>query len=152
MAEGDPVVGFIVQANNVLWVRGTGDNAAQILITFDPELADDPERMMRLARKLGRLKSEPPDDDMEEEIARLVIDETARFSTRYRLPRKFTGGPTVYSIAVMVRRKYLPAGRLTLPYIYCVGLPGADGGEVFMTEYPNDYDGRPPRKRRSRRD
>lgn len=56
MDEGEPVVGFIVQANNVLWERGTGDNAAQILISFDPDLADDPDRMLRLARKLGRLK------------------------------------------------------------------------------------------------
>lgn len=89
---------------------------------------------------------------MEEEIAQLVIDETARFSTRYRLPRKFTGGPTVYSIAVMVRRKYMPAGRITLPYIYCVAMPGADGGAMYKTEYPDDYDGRPPRRRRRRRE
>jgi hypothetical protein len=147
-AEGVPTLGWIVQANNVLWEEGSGDNAAQILITFDEELKDDPERMLELALKLGRLKSEPPEDDMEEEIAQLVIDETARFSTRYKLPRKFTGGPVVYSIAVMVRRKYLPEGKITLPYIHCVGLPGKDGGAVYMTEYPDEDDDRPRRRRR----
>ncbi|HEX3150977.1 MAG TPA: hypothetical protein VHR66_23055 [Gemmataceae bacterium] len=150
--NGEPVVGFIVQANNVLWQKGYGDNAAQILITFDRELADDPEQMLKLARRLGKLKSKPPRDDMEEEIAQLVIDETARFSTRYRLPKKFTGGPTVYSIAVMIYRRFLPDRRITLPYVYCVGLPGDDGGAVYMTEYPDDYDGRPPARRRRHRD
>jgi hypothetical protein len=150
-ATGVPLTGWLVQANSVLFEEGTGDNAAQILVTFDEELAGDTERMQELAMKLGRLKSEPPADDMEEEIAQLVIDETARFSTRYKLPREFTGGPVVYSIAVMIRRKYLPEGKITLPYIHCIGLPGPDGGEVYMTEYPDEDDDR-PRRRRPRRD
>jgi hypothetical protein len=108
--------------------------------------------MHELALRLGRLKEVKPADEMEEEIAQLVIDETARFSTRYELPKRFTGGPVVYSIAVMIRRKHLPDGKITLPYIHCVGLPGDDGGEVYMTEYPDEEDGDRPRRRRPRRE
>lgn len=151
MEHGEAIRGWIVQANNVLWEEGREDNAAQILITFDRDLQHDSERMLELALKLGRLKEGQPADRMEAEIAQLVIDETARFSTRGKLPMRFTGGPTVYSTAVMVRRKYLPDGKISLPYVHCLALPGDDGGEVIMTEYP-DEDERPPRTRRQRRD
>lgn len=150
--NGEVVVGWIVQANNVLWEKGHGDNAAQVLITFDRDLAHDTEEMQHLARKLGRLKEGRLANAREERLAQLVRDETARFSTRYKLPREFTGGPTVYSIAVMIRRMYLPSRRITLPYIYGVAMPGPNGGRVYMTEYPEDHDGRPPARRRRGRD
>jgi hypothetical protein len=104
-ACGEPILGWIVQANNILFEEGTRDSAAQILITFDPQLQRDRERMRALAEELGRLKEEDPEDELEEELAPLVTDETARFSKRYKLPERFTGGPTVYSTAVMIKRE-----------------------------------------------
>jgi len=147
---GEVVVGWVVQANQVLWVRRPEDAPAQVLITFDRDLANDPERMRALAVDLGRLKEGRLRNREEAMLAELVRDERARFSRRNPLPKKFTGGPTVYSVAVMVRRRLLPRGRITEPYIYCVALPGRDGGEVYMTDYPEDHDGTPPRRRRRR--
>jgi hypothetical protein len=150
--SGQVVVGWIVQANRVLYEKYQMDAPAQVLITFDRELAEDIDQMRELAEDLGRLKegwARTPDEDR---LARLVRDETARFGRRDPLPKRFTGGPTVYSVAVMVRRRYLPRGRITYPYIYCVAQPGRDGGEVYMTEYPEDHDGSPPRRYRRRHD
>jgi hypothetical protein len=149
---GEVVVGWIVQANNVLFQRGQDDAPAQVLITFDRELADDPDQMQDMAQHLGSLKEAPLRTRREAELAELVRDETARFWRRDKLPRAFTGGQVVYSVAVMVRRRYLPRGRLTEPYIYCVALPGPNGGQVYMTEYPQGHDGTPPRRYRRRDD
>ncbi|MBN9524473.1 hypothetical protein J0H58_39160 [bacterium] len=124
MADGVPVVGWLVQANATLFHPGGEDAPAQLLICFD---APGGEGLGELAAEVGRLKSEPPATEVERVVAALVRDETYRPGVRLRLPDEFTGGREVYAADVWVERRLLPEGRLTDRQLACLAIPGVEG-------------------------
>jgi hypothetical protein len=130
--RGVPVRGWWVQANNSLWEEGKNDSPAQIVFSFD-ERADD-ELLQRTALEVFRLKSEPATTNLERAVAKLVDDETYRRGTRIGLPYEFTGGIPIYCAHVMVRRRFLPEGMITLPYADFKAIPTGNPKTVAMTE------------------
>lgn len=137
MAEGVSAIGWLVQANNILFQPGDSSAPAQVLLSFEGQRAADLDQLAEIARRIGRLKSAPPADALEEEVAKLVTDEAYRPTVRHRLPEEFTGGLEVHSAHVWIDRSLLPEGRITQPYIHCKAIPG-DEGMVYMVPYPED--------------
>lgn len=134
LARSAPLRGWIVQANMALWEEGPHDAPAQLLVSFpgDREAPDGPLRA--LADRLAELKTRPPADDVERSVAGLVTDETYRPGDRVLLPLAFTGGLEVHSVHVWILRRLLPRGKLTIPFVRCMAIPGSSG-EVLMVSY-----------------
>jgi hypothetical protein len=128
LAEGVPVVGYIVQANNELFKPGRGSAPAQVLISFTNPKG---EGLEELAYAVARLKSEAPENPLEQTVAKLVRDETFRPGTRVRLPAQFAHGAEVYSVDVWIERQLLPEGRLTKTRLNCIAIRG-DKGRVYL--------------------
>lgn len=132
LENGRLVRGWIVQANSALFQPGPVDLPAVVLFSFE-DVPDD--RLAELARRLFRLKTEPPADVVESGLSWLVRDETYRPKFRHRLPDGFTGGTEAHVAHVVVRRALLPDRRLAGRSIYCRAEPGSES-EVLMCEPP----------------
>lgn len=124
LADGVRVVGWLVQANNLLFQPGNASAPALLLISFE---SPDGTGLERLAAEVARLKSEQPKTGIEKAVATLVRDETYRPEVRVKLPADFTGGIEVYAVNVWIERGFLPEGRLTQGRIVCRALPGHTG-------------------------
>lgn len=127
-ADGKRLVGWIVQANNLLFRSGDESAPALVLISFTHP---NGEGLESLAREVGRLKQQTPTTSVEREVAKIVRDETYRPLVRYRLPSGFTPGMEVYAVNVWVERKWLPEGRLTDMRLVCRAIPGSSGAVVM---------------------
>jgi hypothetical protein len=134
MDNGEPIIGWIVQANSNLYEKGNWDYPAQILITFDDSIED--EFMEELIARVGALKDKSPGDPDKRKVADLVTDETYRPRTRVKLPRTFTDGAIVYSTGVMIERDLLPNRILDKPYIHCQAIRDDPTSDVYMLPYP----------------
>ena len=133
--NADPMVGWIVQANPVLYDDDGWDNVAQILVAFDaPSKTPDPE-IGELAARVAELKTSEPDGEEEAEVAELVRDETYRPFEWFKLPEEFTGGREVYSIHVWVERELLPGRRLRHPFVRCLVMRDEANSRVLMDKY-----------------
>ena len=132
MAEGVPVVGWIVQANSELFRAGAEDAPAQVLISFE---APDGAGLEELSLRMYQLKHGVPTGPAERAVAAKVRDETYRPGVRWRLPDEFTGGVEVYAVGVMIERRLLQEGRLTDRRVVCRAVPG-DEGRVYMEPPP----------------
>ena len=124
LAEGSRVVGWLVQANRLLFQPGNASAPALLLISFD---SPDGVGLERLAAEVARLKSEQPTTKIEKAVAALVRDETYRPEVRVKLPEEFTGGTEVYAVNVWIEREFLPEGFLTQRRILCRATPGRTG-------------------------
>jgi hypothetical protein len=134
LEHGELVRGWIVQANTALFRPGAGDHPALVLVSFEP---GSDARVAGLARRMGALSSEPPADEIEARVARLVRDQKYRPAFRRRLAKAFTGGLDVYAAHVAVRRGLLPGRRLTAAFLHCRAEPG-ETGEVMMCGPPEE--------------
>lgn len=135
LREGRAVVAWIVQANNALFEPGTKDYPAQVVYSFDANAANTPGYLKSIAEAVARLKRDEPVSEIETAVAKLVRNEGYYADRREQLPLGFTNGVVVYSAAVMFERRFLPGGRLTLPYVYCQAHP--DENVTCMLPYPN---------------
>jgi hypothetical protein len=135
MEKGQPVLGWIVQANNALYEPGETDRPAQILITFDPSVSDPAAVLSEITARVAALKDEDPRDPVKAEVARLINDESYRPYERAQLPAAFTGGPEVFSTHVWVKRSLLPMGVLDLPFVRCRAVKDDETSRVLMVGY-----------------
>jgi hypothetical protein len=134
-AEGVPVIGWIVQANDDLYAPGNFDKPAQILVCFDAEANPPDSFMAKLAERVVELKGEDPDRKAEAKVARLVNDETYQPFKRFLLPKEFTGGREVYSMHVWVQRALLPERVLQYVFVRCLVLENDQNSRPLMVEY-----------------
>ncbi|MBX9583825.1 MAG: hypothetical protein K2X87_26285 [Gemmataceae bacterium] len=145
--EGEPVTGWLVQANTALFEDGAGDYPAVCLISPDPDTAEDEGFMTDLADRIMELKGVDPgdtDDEAEAKVAGLMASEAYQFGRRDRLPKAFTGGRSVYLAHLSVYRDHLPGRKLTGRRLY-VAVIWDRPGTLICT--------RPaPKKKRRRRD
>ncbi len=119
LENGEPVIGWLVQANNNLFEKGIQDYPAVVLISPDPKSADDEEYMTELASDIMSLKGEDCDDDDEEFVSSLVTDEAYVEGKRTKLPKSFADRPNIYLCHVYIYRDDLPKKRLTQNYVCC---------------------------------
>src|SRR5262249_27826616 len=144
--EGEPTIGWLVQANSDLFEEGLMDLPALVLISPDEEVANDEAFMTDLADRIMELKGTDPDDcDDEDEafVAELMADETYVEGKRARLPQRFARGRKVYLVHIFVYRDHLPGGRIRQRRIRCAVI-WDDPKSLICT--------RPSARRRRRRD
>lgn len=144
LENGRPVLGWIVQAPAALFQPGETSRPAQILLTFDPAVADPPALLAGVAARLRELRDSPPKDGPTADIARLLNDATYRPYERFRVPAVLTGGPEVFLAHVYVKRELLPAGVVDVQFVRCLAMPDEDDSRVLMAPYEPD-DPRPRR-------
>jgi hypothetical protein len=133
-AEGELMVGWIVQANNILYQPGSMASWAQILVAFDEPEFPDPHASV-LALSFAELKDGQATTADEKKIAKLVRDERAMPNERFRLPKTYTRGREIYSMHVMVERYLLPKGYLHLPFVRVSVIRDDANSRVLMRKY-----------------
>jgi hypothetical protein len=122
LEEGEPTVGWLVQANTKLFGDGWMDLPALVLISPDPDTAADEDLMTDLADQIMELKGVDPGDcdtDADAKVAGWMSDETYVEGRRDKLPRSFTGGKEVYLAHIFVYRDHLPKGRIVGRKVPC---------------------------------
>ena len=117
--NGDPTVGWIVQANNNLYKKGTADYPAFVLISPDEETAIDEEYMVGLAERLNAMKGEETDDEDEESVSKFLMAETFVPGKRFKVPKSLSEGSKLYIVHIWVFHEHLPDGKLTRPNVMC---------------------------------
>lgn len=142
---GEPALGWVVQANDVLYQRGREHAAAVVLVSPDDDVARDEEFMTGLAERMMELKGVRGGTKEERYVSRLVTDEAYVPGKRDRLPRSFTEGEEVYAAHVIVQRALLPERRLVDPFVCCL-IPWRAPGAPMWTIAERDF-----RKRKARR-
>jgi hypothetical protein len=134
MAKGDPIIAWIVQANDKLFKPGTEDYPAQVLISPDP--AVDEDFMKDLIERVGDLKGMKTKDPVEAEVVSIVTHESYEARTKTKLPKDFTEGKEVYITGLMVERSLLPNGVLDEPYVHVQVLWDDPDSALYMLPYP----------------
>jgi hypothetical protein len=140
LEQGTRVLGWIVQANPVLYSGGGMDNAALVLISFDAK-ADPPDPFMyQLANEIAQIKNgTPPTSPAEAEVSVTLSDDTYRPFQRIRIPDELTGGREVYAMHVWVSRALLPGTTLQYVYIRCLVIRDDPKSRAMMIKYePHD--------------
>jgi Fe-S cluster assembly iron-binding protein IscA len=114
LLDGGRVVwGAIVQANRRAYMPGNDDLPAVVAFSPKPDLDNDPEALQDIAHRVFALRGQAPEEPNLARIARLISDETAEFHHE-RLPDSLSGCHDIYISTVIVNRRRLPTGRLTL--------------------------------------
>ena len=116
---GNVVWGAIVQANRQAYIPGNDDLPAVVAFSPDSDLDDDPEALQDIAHRVSALKGQAPEEPILARIARLISDEWAEFHHE-RLPGSLSGCHDIYISTIIVNRRRLPTGRLTLPLVSLV--------------------------------
>jgi hypothetical protein len=121
LGRGEATIGWLVQANSLLFQRGPMDHPALVLISPDKDTANDEEFMVELAGRVMELKGTHGRDRDEQYVSRLVTDEDYVEGKRDQLPKSFAGRSNVYAAHVMIHREHLPERKLDGPMIHlCV--------------------------------
>jgi hypothetical protein len=145
IADGSHTTGWLVQAHQNIFDEGSMDEAGLVLVSPDPEVAEDREFMTELAEKVMELKGTDPDDcdtKGEARVAELMADETYVEGKRDRLPKSFTGGKEVYLAHVYIYRDHLPGKKLTRRRVPCAIVWDDEAAMICS---------RPPSKKEKRR-
>lgn len=117
--NGEPAVGWLVQANNALFQAGSTDLPALVLVSPDDDTAEDEEYMTELADDVFALKGQDCEDEDEAFVSALVTDERYVAGKRTKLPKSFAGRPNVYLAHIFIFREHLPKGRLSGRMVKC---------------------------------
>ena len=125
--EGKYLLTAVVQANLHLFEPGDEDYPAQVLLSFDQHLQDNPRLLLELAERMFMLKGTPQEDPDLEYVAALVSDEEAHEYERHLLPLSFTDGREVYAATLWVYRTFLHHGQLEERLLPCMAEPGDEG-------------------------
>jgi tetratricopeptide (TPR) repeat protein len=126
--NGSVVQAALVMANVVLFDPSSQEDApCRVLLTFDPVLGKDPQRLQKLARWLVGFKDTHQTDPEMQYVAELTTVEAANPFQRRRLPPRFTDGAVVYVTDLFVYRRFFPAGVSGRDLLACVAEPGDRG-------------------------
>lgn len=111
LSEGTIVWAALVQANQQLFKAGESDCPAQVIYSRDAAFDARPQELRAIAQRIFELKGAKPTDAREKAIADKVTNEMDR-TMGWRLPFELTDRP-VFSAAIMVWRRHIPAGVLS---------------------------------------
>jgi hypothetical protein len=123
-----------VQANSEMYQPGETSLPGLVIFTFDREVEKKRRYLHELADRFYALKGEEADDEDEERVKAIIeaSEREAKYHRRHRLPKGFTGGPTIYAADIWYHRPYLPNRQLggIKPdrSIRCIAEPGETGG------------------------
>lgn len=109
--QGKVALGALVQANILLFKRGSDNCPADYIYTMDSYFLDNPKELEALALALFETKGDEGYLPSIQKLADLLEDEMERVFC-YKLPRNVTEGRNVYFTTVLVDRSHLPHKRL----------------------------------------
>ncbi len=127
LAHGTIVWAALVQANTLLFKAGPADCPAQVIYSRDAEFDARPAELRAIAQRIFKLKGSTPTDPREKAIADKLTNEMDR-TMGWRLPVELTDRP-VFSAAIMVWRKHIPAGVLSGASFPVLVHPDTQGGD-----------------------
>lgn len=133
--QGTKVLGWIVQANPVLYEAGGMDNVALILVSFDANPDPPDPFMFHLAERIAEIKRGKPTTPDEAEVSVAISDDTYRPFHRYRLPDELTGGREVYCMHAWISRALLPGSTLQYVHIRCLVIRDDPKSRAMMVAY-----------------
>lgn len=114
LKEGKVALAHIVQANEMLFdFFPREDYPAQIVFSTDPLVAEHPDILSNMAKKIYSYKNQPEETIPEEyrQIAKCIADEYDR--TSYTIHTEHDGQPvTIQFVPVLIFRDLLPWGKL----------------------------------------
>lgn len=135
--RGDPTIGWIIQANPNLYKYDTADYPAFVLVSPDPDTADDSAFMADLADRLGALRGKRRLTDRDEQfVVDVLEDEEYTAGRRDRVPKSLTGGRRVTIAHIWVFYRHLPDKQLTLPYVMCYVVWDDPAAWIISRPYP----------------
>ena len=131
-----PVLAYPLMVNSMLRSEGTRAAPGLVLISFDPALAGDDDRMTELAVTVShgvRLDGPPLSDRDAAFCDVLMADEQYHPFRRRAIPSSLTGGPVAYACDLPIHPLLLPGRRLSDASlnIPCVAEPG-DAGRIMQ--------------------
>lgn len=151
--RGEPVVAYVVQANEHLFVPGTQNLPSLVIFSFDPR-GEDAAFMSAVAETLHKLKGTKPAEPELRPIAERITSEKAEIYHREQVPPSITEGVPVYMGDLYIwrlrlREKYLDRGTL-----FCLAEAGDQGGielvpDWLVEEARRSQPAEPANKRRS---
>ena len=109
--EGKVALGALVQANELLFKRGSDNCPANYIYTRDPYYTEHTEEFHALAMDLFQTKGEAGFIPSIQKLADILADEE-ECTYCYKLPRNVTEGREVYFTTIMVDRDHLPGKKL----------------------------------------
>jgi hypothetical protein len=128
--DGPVVWAAIVQANNNLFKRNNAETGASVIYSPDPWFDRHRDALGQIAQQCLGLKGTKPDDPQSAEFARMLTDEMIR-GMRMKVPAVFTGQRHVYHSSMLMPRKHLPKGFLSVVY-FPVWIDPEEKGAVVM--------------------
>ncbi len=133
LAEGTIVWAAVVQANQQLFEAGASDCPAQVIYSRDTAFDARPQELRAIAERIFKLKGAKPSDPREKAIADKVTNEMDR-TMGWRLPLELTDRP-VFSAAVMVWRRHIPAGVLSAASFPVLAHPDTQAVMIVPVEF-----------------
>jgi len=125
------VTAVLVMANVSLFDPGSSqDSPCRVLITFDPILARDTDRLQELASWLFSFKNSEQSDPKMRYLAELTTVEKANVNLRIKLPLSVTDGAVVYVTDLWVYRGFWPVLHERL--LPCLAEPGDTGQQLLL--------------------
>jgi tetratricopeptide (TPR) repeat protein len=128
--QGVRVTVAVVWASSVLYEADSREDAScRVLLTFDPELSRQPQRLLEMARRLTALRTTQQSDPDLQYAVELMAAENANvfYERRRQLPRSISGGAVVYLADLRVYRRFLRGCFLQDKLLTCVAQPGEEG-------------------------
>lgn len=129
--EGAVVWGVLVQANNLLFERGSESHPAMLLYGLDRSLDDALPDLEAIAHELFALKGTTPRERDAAEFARLVSDEASR-KLSIPAPASLTRGHTLSTTTTMIHREALPHGCIAGRALPLLVLEGPGGMSLVV--------------------
>lgn len=133
LAEGTVGWAALVQANRQLFEPGTADCPAQVIHSRDALFDGRPHELRAIAQRIFQLKGARPSDPRERAIADKVTNEMDR-TMGWRLPIELTDRP-VFSAAIMVWRRHIPAGVLSGACVPVLSHPDTSAIMIVPVEF-----------------
>ena len=117
--RGDRIVGWIVQANDILFEKGDKEDLLPglVIFSFDDDVGYDEDFMLSIADYLLKLKKEGSNDPDLQKLVKEIKNEKWKKNSVRKLPSSITDGAEVYMAHVLIGRDTLPKMRLTRSYI-----------------------------------
>jgi hypothetical protein len=120
--RGDRVVGWIVQANDMLYQKAGKDGENDqfpglVVFSLDPKDGYNVEFMESICKYLIKLKENGTDDPKLKKLVQEIRDEKWRKNRIRQLPEEITDGAEVYMAHVLICVPNLPKKRITRSYI-----------------------------------
>lgn len=131
LAKGRVVWGFLVQANQDLFVKGDEDLPGAVIYSLDPYFEDRLGELEEISQHLFAFRDDPPRDPPLRDIALRLDNEFLSIANR-QLPLSLSEGKKVFISEILFIRKHLPGHLLAKNYFPVLAEPQRARSCMFL--------------------